>query len=167
MCFCVLNEHCLSLSLGHRFLGSHRGSRLNVEELNESIGVEVTFEAGASLYDCGECLCLLCSVYVWLYMDAFNHRAFSRWGSWLFVALSSPASATLCPWKHNEIFKCSTTWYIHFMSSVLHHLSTAAKVSMRGVVGLPLVKDVLSRLLSWNSPWFIKWNTTVMPSQLI
>lgn len=60
MCFCVLNEHCLSLSLGHRFLGSHEGSRLHVEEVNESNGEspKVTFEARASLcYHC-ERLCV-------------------------------------------------------------------------------------------------------------
>lgn len=90
-----------------------------------------------------------------------------KWKSCFFVTLSPPASATLCPWKHNEIFKCSTTWYIHFMLSVLHLLSTAAKVSMRGVVGPSLVKDVLSKLLGWNLPWFIKWSTTAMPSPLI
>lgn len=89
------------------------------------------------------------------------------WKSYFFFTLSLPASATLCPWKHNEIFKCSTTWYIHFMLSGLRLLPTAAKVSMRGVVVLSLVKDVLSKLLGWNLSWFIKWSTTVMPSPLI
>lgn len=90
-----------------------------------------------------------------------------KWKSCFFVTASPPASATLCPWKHNEIFKCSTTWYIHFMLSGLHLLPKAAKVSMRGVVGPSLVKDVLSKLLGWNVPWFIKWSTAAMPSPLI
>lgn len=90
-----------------------------------------------------------------------------KWKSCFFVTAAPPASATLCPWKHNELFKCSTTWYIHFMLSLLHLLPAAAKVSMRGVLGPSLVKDVLSKLLAWNLPWFIKWSTTATPLPLI
>lgn len=126
--------------------------------------------ACTSLCDHCERLCMRYSTVfyrVWMLSISGPAPGEGKWKSCFFVALAPPAGATLCPWKHNEIFKCSTTWYIHFMLSGLHLLPTAAKVSMRGVVGPSLVKDVLRKLLGWNLPWFIKWNTTAMLSLLI
>lgn len=97
------------------------------------------------------------------------YRALSRWREvrkvLLFVILSSSPCRALCPWKHNEIFKCSTTWCIHFILPVLHPLSTpalAAKVSVKRGVCLSLVKAALAELLGRNLTWFIKWNRRAM-----